>query len=452
MSNLNVLSQFEKVNTLLHSHDASKYRNTKYLSYDSLFNTLYNPINLHLDSESGKLINKYNQAIREAYQKYFFSFSLCTSYVSRSPNVISHFRTQDYGSKYAYSSLKTNMGLRTSPIYSYIFPKKAPKSVKSAHPVYIKDKRYYMGDTVSYIENLNNYYYDKLYNVSCALRRCIRNCPYTRYIELSQNSPDIIPIHSTFVTLLTPFMRGVFQHITPLEFLDDYFSRMESIRKNNENFTPAKIRCFYRGYYKELARLISNNRNSSQTLLDYFISECLLNGTFIFYCIDTFSSSSAVNMLKETPYIAPALFDTLNDIDNFFLRRVLLDFFMESYYTPYSYNDTQYESGKASPKKWLDNITKQIIPDFMANTQKTLYPFCCGALALSLPIKEIDTICQYFNISYMTDSQTHRTKTAEKLTLKFTELQYHKFLASSGHLKLPLISDHDDNHDDDLDE
>ena len=319
------------------------------------------------------------------------------------------------------------MGLRTSPIYSYIFPKKAPKSVKSAHPVYIKDKRYYMGDTVSYIENLNNYYYDKLYNVSCALRRCIRNCPYTRYIELSQNSPDIIPIHSTFVTLLTPFMRGVFQHITPLEFLDDYFSRMESIRKNNENFTPAKIRCFYRGYYKELARLISNNRNSSQTLLDYFISECLLNGTFIFYCIDTFSSSSAVNMLKETPSIAPALFDTLNDIDNFFLRRVLLDFFMESYYTPYSYNDTQYESGKASPKKWLDNITKQIIPDFMANTQKTLYPFCCGALALSLPIKEIDTICQYFNISYMTDSQTHRTKTAEKLTLKFTELQYHKF-------------------------
>lgn len=320
MLNPNVLSQFEMVNRLLHSRRSSKYkRNTKYLSYDSLFNALYKPIDLHLDNESDKLINKYNQAIREAYQKYFFSFSLCTSYVSQSPNIISHFRTQDYGGKYSYSSLETNMGFRTSPIYSYIFPRIPPKSVKSAEPIYINGKLYYQGDAVSYIENLNNYYYDKLYNVSCALRRCIRNCPYTRYITLPQNSPDSIPMYSKFVAMMNPYIiQTIHQFLTPLEFFDDYFMRMESICKNNKNFTPTKIRCFYKGYYNELTQLISTNRHSIQTLLDYFISEWLLNGTFIFYCIDTFSSSSAVNMLKETPSIAPALFDTLNDIDNFF--------------------------------------------------------------------------------------------------------------------------------------
>lgn len=445
MSKSNVLSQFEEVNTLLHSDDASKYRNTKYLSYDSLFNALYKPIDLHLgnnsDNESDKLINKYNQTIREAYQKYFFAFSLCTSYVSRSPNVISHFKTQDYEGKYAYSSLETNMGLRTSPIYSYIFPKKRPKSVRLTK---IEEKLYYLGDSVSYIENLNNYYYDKLYNVSCALRRCIRNCPYTRCLKLPQNSPHIIPLHSDFVAVMDPFIRQVIHRITPLEFFDDYFVRMESIHKNNKNFTPAKIRCFYRGYYKELIKLTYTNRDSSQTLLDYFVSEWLLNGTFIFYCLDTFSSSSAVNMQKEVPQIAPILFDTLNDIDNFFLRRVLLDFFIESYYTPYSYKDTQYESGKTSPTKWLTNITEQIIPDFIDNTQKILYPFCCGALALSSPIKEIDIICKYFNMLYVTNSHTHRTEKAQKLTLIFTKLQYDNFLATSNLLKLPLICNPDE--------
>lgn len=479
MSKLNILFQFEDVNEQLHSKYASNYRCPNVHSYYELFKKFYTPINLHLNND----FTKYEHLFFEACQKYTYAFMFCTLYATQRNNRILSFDSEDFSKQPWYFSSENRIRLKMSALYPYIFPPKPFISINRTvvHTTDTSDK-----NSVSTTNSCKNntladcnpiepndnciqisssyrraarLYYDKLYNVSYTLQLYIGYCPYTTFIpepstENHETSSESFKKHMEeiqqipslgMLTTIHPLILKVLYEHVPLKFFNQYFITRNNMMHNNENFTPTRIRHFYQKYYQTLteATAYKYSPSESQILFDYFVSEWLLNGTFMFHCLDIFTAHNTVNIQKEVPNIATTLFHSLNQIDNFFLRRVLVDFFIDSYYTPYSFNKESHDAGKNCPHEWVYTITAKIIPALEKSTKELLFKFCCATINKSPVYKEIQNICSFFNMPIVTDAPKHRTQTAKNLILDFVSDYYWAFFSfDNGKLQLPhFVSD-----------
>lgn len=442
----NVLIQFEKFNKLLNSNIASKYKSSDITSCDKFFNKFYKPINLHLDND----FNKYDSLILTAYQKYLYTFAFCTSYATRNTAKILTFNNKDFSTR-SFSSLENSMRLTMSSIHHYIFPPRP-----SVYYRHISSPDKYYKEQVIYKKAWTSYY-DKLYDVSYSLLLSIKDYPFSAFIPMTEptkfnNFDDSFKANlekirqsPTILMALQPYILENFHRfVLPLDFMNQYIYNQDNIlNKNNPTFTPTRVKRFYKNYYSTFTKISDHNINPRRVLFNSFISEWLLNGTFIIHSWNLFSLHRTVNMQKELPHVALTLFHSLNSIENFFLRRVLIDFFVESYYSSYSYNNEHYEKGKVNPEKWIHNITNKIIPDLAKDTRKVLFAFCSATLSQTSPYIEINDIYKYFNLQSVDDMPKHRTKIADQLILDFTSDYYLNFLAPSGNLLITHLSPSD---------
>ena len=435
------------------------YQSDRAYTYSEIFNAVYTPIDIELTNSP----DTYNTQIALSYKNYFYAFILCLQYAVNPPIKIENFDTDAFGTKAPYSTIQNRILFQTSQLSIYILPswesthkppekssteepsteepsteepstkKPSTEKPKISNPPKVKYKRY-----------LRTYYFDKLYNVSNALRCYIKHCPYNAvYPKLRYRNLNHPKNSNSLLHIFIPQIVTVLNVLPWNELLEVRLKQLYNVKDYSPNFNARKIKRFYSGFYKTLTGASVENVSLIQTVFDYFVTEWLLNGSFIIYCIDAFSSSKSIRLNKEVPDIAITLFHELNHLDNFFLRKILVDFFIDSYYEEYSYKGKQYQPGKQDPKTWKRTLSHEIIPNFITHTQELLSSFC-SLLVSANPIKssalsvnELKTLCDYFALSSVVSPQLHRTEFSKQLTEDLCENFFYNLTNTHTMPKIP---------------
>lgn len=304
-----IINQFPNFNSL---SVIPKYQSTHFYTFNELFEEVYAPVDLKIKVATVD----YDSEIKEAYKNYLFDFILCLNLINDKSLDTSIFSLSDFEKSSPLVTVENRIRLIFSPLWKYIFPpinaRDSSKNCRS-HDLYKKDVR---------IE-----YYTILHHVSRALRLYSKDCPFGFFIKIPKEAlidynAQVNYLYSTPTPLhvFNQYFYDLFSRIPGgLPMASEYYAHIQDATYKNTNLTANKINTYYKGFYNSILSSLNDDNTTQQTLFDFFISELLLNGTFIYYFADIFSGSSAANLtrnISDNDFIS--FFNQLNQMNNFF--------------------------------------------------------------------------------------------------------------------------------------
>lgn len=381
----------------------------------------------------------------ESLCTYLATLSKCMRFIFNEPHPFEKGYYSDAESR-SSMDISKRMLIANSPYYNLIFSqcKGRTKAQNSdiANSIDSQKEPNIFALNIRYKPYMELQHFTYLQHIAYALRDTIRYCPYSTYMELpahcqkANGTPDrrrkgkvphdfdkyknesgkfVLDLNKTTLPLpLNLFSSKVQKMLAMLggPAMVEIFQHLNDVTYKNKNITsPKNITHFFTKIYEDYLNSYETDinkelLNTEKTLFNHFSFEAILNGSFLMYYCNLFSSQNRMvptfqKLFPENDYLMffSELYERMNLIENPFLKCDLLDRVIHpSFFRKYKYNNIMRSAGKENFSVWKNDVYQYITN--LISMEKELYKKYISLTTTKIIEPETELLIERYSFLY----------------------------------------------------